>query len=143
MARIISWHADFTKGNLELMKCLGLGEKHFFRFNFPKGKRGKRWSLRTPANRYAIGIIQKLFAWQCSCRAIERESRDKELMEIYKRHSCEVPRSLSRARSSRNRFSRSRHRLLTPPMSGLMRVGICCLRRRQFCLRCLGPSIQI
>jgi hypothetical protein len=88
----ISWHGDFTKGNLELMTCLGLGEKHFFRFTFPTGKRGKRWSLRTPANRYAVKIIQSLFARQCTCLAIERDRRDKELMEIYKRHGFEAPR---------------------------------------------------
>jgi hypothetical protein len=88
----ISWHGDYTKENLELMKCLGLGEKHFFRFKFLKGKRGKRWSLRTPANRFAIRIIQKLFARQCTCRAFERDRLDKELMEIYKRHGFEVPR---------------------------------------------------
>jgi len=87
----ISQHGDFTKGNAELMEDLNLGKDHFFRFTFPKGRRGKRWSFKTPANLHAVEMIKGLIARQCACRAIERDRLDKELKEIRKRNGFAEP----------------------------------------------------
>jgi hypothetical protein len=87
----ISRHGDFRKANVELMEILNLGKDHFFRFTFPKGKRGKRWSLKTPANVYAIKMIQGLYVAQCACRSIYRERRNKKLNELLKRSGFRQP----------------------------------------------------
>lgn len=81
----ISRHGDFAKSNDQLIERLNLGARHFFRFTFPSGKRGKRWSMRTPANALAIEMLKNLFALQCTCRSLDRDRRDKRLQEIYRR----------------------------------------------------------
>ncbi len=58
---------------------------------FPPGKRGKRRSLRTPANFIALQVIKELGGLQCLYRSIERDHRDNRLQQIYKEPGVEPP----------------------------------------------------
>lgn len=86
----ISAHGDFEKANRELIKRLNVGAHHFFRFTFPSGKPGKRWSMRTPANAYAVEMLKALFVLQCTCRSLDRDRRDKQLQKVLRRNGIET-----------------------------------------------------
>jgi hypothetical protein len=87
----ISPHQDYVKTGRELIERIGVGKKHFLRLNFPEGKRGKQWSIRTRVNLIAVQLIKKLAVLQCVYRSEERDRRDKKLQQIYKEHRLKEP----------------------------------------------------
>ena len=89
----ISPHQDYVKTGRELIERIGVGKKHFLRLNFPAGKRGKRWSIRTRVNFIAVQLLKKLAVLQCVYRSEERDRRDKKLQQIYKEHQLKRPTS--------------------------------------------------
>src|SRR5205814_140633 len=56
---------------------------------FAKGKRGKRWSVRTPVNYIAVQLIKKLAVLQCVYHSQENDLRNKKLREIEKEYGPE------------------------------------------------------